>query len=337
MDLSNLLNNQYTWLVTGAAGFIGVNICKTLIHHNQIVFGFDNLSTGSIDNIKYLEGMPSSNKGSFIFIEDDINNIDFALKDIKAIDYVLHQAALGSVPRSISFPHDTNHSNVSGFLKVLDFSKNLDIKSFVYASSSSVYGDNDDLPKREQIIGSQLSPYAVTKYTNELYANVYASIHGINVTGLRYFNVFGPHQNPNGPYAAVIPKWIISTLQSKSIEIFGDGSTSRDFCYVDNAVQANIASAILHENGSRIFNIACSNSTSLNQLAKFIQEIISSKSNNIDFKAIKYSDFRVGDIKHSLADIIYAKKKINYDPADDIFKGLEKTIDWFIETQNVSS
>ena len=320
------MNNQYTWLITGVAGFIGSNLLEVLLKLNQKVIGLDNFSTGYQHNIDdVLNTIEASQRKNFQFYEGDIRQLNDCKKAVVGVDFVLHQAALGSVPRSIATPDITNETNVTGFLHMLMASKDAKIKRFVYASSSSVYGDSPVLPKSESHVGNPLSPYAVSKYTNELYATAFSSCYEIETMGLRYFNVFGPRQNPHGPYAAVIPLWILSLLKNTPIYINGDGETSRDFCYIENAIQANLAAALTtHPQASNsVYNVTVGEATTLNQLFNKISSHL-----KIEQKPI-YRDFRSGDIRHSLADISRSEMLLDYVPTCTVMKGLEKTIDWF--------
>lgn len=309
-----------SFLVTGGAGFIGSNIVEYLITHEAgKVRVLDNFSTGSMDNIEQFLHLPE-----FELMEGDICDLETCRKAMEGIDYVTHQAALGSVPRSINDPITTNDVNIGGFLNVLVAARDKGVKRMIYAASSSTYGDHPGLPKVEDKIGNPLSPYAITKYVNELYANVFSSVYNFHVIGLRYFNVFGPKQNPNGPYAAVIPLFVESALKHDAPFINGDGSTSRDFTYVENAVQANIK-AMLVENltKSEVVNIAVGESTTLNQLWEYITGVI-----GVELKP-KYREERKGDVKHSLADVSKAASLIGYQPAVTISKGLETTVEWY--------
>ncbi|MDC0980123.1 NAD-dependent epimerase/dehydratase family protein, partial [Bdellovibrionales bacterium] len=252
-------------------------------------------------------------------------------KVVRSVDYVLHQAALGSVPRSIKNPIASHQTNVSGFLNIIWACKEADIKRIVYASSSSVYGDNENLPKVESSIGKPLSPYAATKLMNELYAAVFTKTYGIEAIGLRYFNVFGPHQQPNGPYAAVIPKWIGLMLEGKSITINGDGETSRDFCFIDNVIQMNLRAATKAEAANQEYNVAFHQQTSLNKLYKMLKSMLAQEEPELKILAPKYEDFRPGDVRHSLADISKSSKQVGYEPMDNIESGLKKSIKWYIQ------
>lgn len=323
----SLQSKKSVWLVTGAAGFIGSHLVEELLALNQEVIGIDNFLTGKKINLDLIKiAQPKNFKNNFSFYEIDITNAD-QLNELPKIDYVLHQAALGSVPRSIENPIDTNHNNVTGFLNMLVFAKNQNIEKFIYASSSSVYGDHPELPKIEDQTGNLLSPYALSKKVNEQYAAVFSRVYKIKTVGLRYFNVFGPRQDPNGQYAAVIPKWINATLQNKPIIINGDGSTSRDFCYIKNVIQANILAALgdMPDKNAGIYNISCGGQTTLNELAKFIQDEVALYVKNLKSE-ILYQDFRKGDIKHSIADISMASKFLGYDPEYDFESGMKETI-----------
>ena len=323
----SLQSKKSVWLVTGAAGFIGSHLVEELLALNQEVIGIDNFLTGKKINLDLIKiAQPKNFKNNFSFYEIDITNAD-QLNELPKIDYVLHQAALGSVPRSIENPIDTNHNNVTGFLNMLVFAKNQNIEKFIYASSSSVYGDHPELPKIEEQTGNLLSPYALSKKVNEQYAEVFSRVYKIKTVGLRYFNVFGPRQDPNGQYAAVIPKWINATIQNKPITINGDGSTSRDFCYIKNVVQANILAALgdMPDKNAGIYNISCGGQTTLNELARFIQDEVALYVKNLK-PEILYQDFRKGDIKHSIADISMASKFLGYDPEYDFESGMKETI-----------
>lgn len=323
----SLQSKKSVWLVTGAAGFIGSHLVEELLTLNQEVIGIDNFLTGKKINLDLIKiAQPKNFKNNFSFYEIDITNAD-QLNELPKIDYVLHQAALGSVPRSIENPIDTNHNNVTGFLNMLVFAKNQNIEKFIYASSSSVYGDHPELPKIEEQTGNLLSPYALSKKVNEQYAEVFSRVYKIKTVGLRYFNVFGPRQDPNGQYAAVIPKWINATIQNKPITINGDGSTSRDFCYIKNVIQANILAALgdMPDKNAGIYNISCGGQTTLNELAKFIQDEVALYVKNLKSE-ILYQDFRKGDIKHSIADISMASKFLGYDPEYDFELGMKETI-----------
>jgi UDP-N-acetylglucosamine 4-epimerase len=325
-----LLNDPKTWLITGVAGFIGSNLLHELLKLNQTVVGADNFSTGSQLNLNDIEALVTKKQWDhFVFHKGDISRAKFCQSICKDVDYVLHQAALGSVPRSLKDPIKTNNSNVTGFLNMLVAARDSNIKNFVYAASSSTYGDHKALPKREDRIGNPLSPYAVTKYVNELYADIFFKSYDFNSIGLRYFNVFGKRQSPNGAYAAVIPKWLSLIESNQPIKINGDGSTSRDFCYVDNAVQANIlAACTINKNAmNQIYNIALGDKTTLIDLFNIIKREVK-KYKPIDSLPPIYKAFRVGDVKHSQADISKAKKLLGYRPTHKIQPGIQELVLW---------
>ena len=337
--LEYLKNNQSTWLITGAAGFIGSNLLEKLLVLNQKVVGLDNFDTGHQYNID--QAIMDANKISgkdlgvnFKFIHGDIAKLDDCKKACNMVDYVLHQAALGSVPRSIKDPITANRANIDGFLNMLVASKEAKVKRFVYASSSAIYGDHPDLPKVEDKIGKPLSPYAVTKTTNEHYANVFARTYGFKTIGLRYFNIFGKRQDPNGAYAAVIPKWVSEILNKKDVFINGDGETSRDFCYIDNATQINLLAATTDndEATDQVYNVALNDRTSLNKLYKMIEDRIIERTKELKKKEPIYIDYREGDIRHSQANIDKAKKLLKYDPKHMISDGMDEVIDWYINS-----
>ena len=328
----SLKSDSKKWLITGVAGFIGSNILENLLKLNQQVIGIDNFSTGYDHNLKEVQKNVSSKEwNNFNFYNGDICNYDDCLRVVDDIDFVSHQAALGSVPRSIKQPLATNSTNITGFLNILEASRLANVKSFTYASSSSVYGNHPDLPKKEENIGEPLSPYAVTKYVNEIYARVFSRTYDFKSIGLRYFNVFGPRQDPKGPYAAVIPKWVKLLMENKEIEIYGDGETSRDFCYIDNVVQMNLLSAIADSNAKdHVYNVACGHQTSLTELFFLIKEALGKNNINISGEP-SYKDFRVGDIRHSKADITSGLNKLNYLPTHDVEKGIDDAIAWYIQ------
>ena len=321
------------WLITGVAGFIGSNILEKLLLLDQEVIGLDNFSTGYKKNLEEVKNIvPEKNWAKFQFIDGDISLLDDCIKATMGVDYVLHQAALGSVPRSIEDPILTNVNNINGFLNMLVASRDNNVKRFVFAASSSTYGDHPGLPKIEEEIGSPLSPYAVTKYVNELYAEVFATNYGTEYVGLRYFNIFGKRQDPDGAYAAVIPKWVDSLANGLPITINGDGETSRDFCYVDNAVQANIISACSEKEDAvnQIYNVAIGERTSLNELHDLITQILAKHINPRE-KVVNYEDFRPGDVRHSLASIEKASTLIGYSPTHNILNGLEIAVPWYLK------
>jgi UDP-N-acetylglucosamine 4-epimerase len=338
-----LKGNQDTWLVTGVAGFIGSNLLEKLLILNQKVVGLDNFDTGHQYNID--QAIEDANKITskdlsinFKFINGDIRELEDCQKACSGVNYVLHQAALGSVPRSIEDPINTNRANIDGFLNMLVASKDENVKRFVYAASSSSYGDHPGLPKVEEKIGTPLSPYAVTKLVNELYAQVFAKTYNMNTIGLRYFNVFGKRQDPNGSYAAVIPKWIEAIIQGKEVFINGDGKTSRDFCYIDNTVQMNILAATTKSSRAinQVYNVAVGERTSLNDLYKEIKELISNECrlkkgiSNLHNDNLQYRNFRAGDVRHSQADISKAETMLGYIPSHKIKAGLVEAIKWYV-------
>ena len=321
-----------TWLVTGCAGFIGSNLIETLLLLNQKVVGLDNFATGHQHNLDEVKSQVSQEQWkNFTFIEGDIRNSDDCIKAVNGIDYILHQAALGSVPRSIADPILTNSANITGFLNMLVAAKEANVSSFVYAASSSTYGDHPALPKVEENIGKPLSPYAVTKYVNELYADVFNKTYGLNTTGLRYFNVFGKRQDPDGAYAAVIPKWTAAMIEEQAIFVNGDGETSRDFCFIENAVQANILAATSEDSGkNQVYNVALGDRTTLNVLFESLKNAL--KLNGVDYqKSPEYRDFRAGDVRHSQADISKAQSMIGFEPEFKIQQGIDKAMPWYIE------
>lgn len=319
------------WLVTGVAGFIGSNLLETLLLLNQQVVGLDNFETGHQRNLDEVEELVTERQWQrFTFHKGDIRNYEDCEKAVAAVDYVLHQAALGSVPRSIATPLTTNATNVTGFLNMLHAAKEAEVKSFTYAASSSTYGDHPALPKVEQIIGNPLSPYAVTKYVNELYAGVYAKSYGFKSIGLRYFNVFGKRQDPNGGYAAVIPKWITAMINDENVFINGDGETSRDFNYIDNTVQINILAALAPDDKKdEVYNVAVGDRTSLNRLFSELKAALENNNLSVSLEPT-YRGFREGDVRHSQADISKAKKELSYDPEFKISQGIEKAMPWYI-------
>lgn len=329
----DLKANPKTWLVTGVAGFIGSNLLETLLKLDQRVIGLDNFATGYQKNLDQVQELVTREQWArFTFHEGDIRNQADCRRALEGagVDYVLHQAALGSVPRSIDDPVTTNAANITGFLNMLVEARDAKVRNFVYAASSSTYGDHPDLPKQEDKIGKPLSPYAVTKYVNELYADVFARAYGMGSTGLRYFNVFGPRQDPDGAYAAVIPKWVAAMLRDDTLTINGDGETSRDFCFVDNAVQANLLAAVYGPaDEALVLNVAKGDRTSLNQLFDAIQEALAG--HGIEYgKAPEYGDFRPGDVRHSQADISRAVEAIGYAPEYDVRRGLGVAIGWYV-------
>ncbi|MCU0943154.1 MAG: SDR family oxidoreductase [Hydrogenophaga sp.] len=329
---AQLRREPRTWLVTGVAGFIGSNLLETLLKLDQRVVGLDNFATGhrhNLDEVRQLVG--PLQWARFDFIEGDIRNLRDCENACQGVDYVLHQAALGSVPRSLEDPIATNAANVTGFLNMLVAARDANVKSFTYAASSSTYGDHPGLPKVEDHIGKPLSPYAVTKYVNELYADVFARSYGFHTIGLRYFNVFGPRQDPNGAYAAVIPKWTAALLKGETVFINGDGETSRDFCFVDNAVQANLlaATTTAPEARNQVYNVAVGDRTTLNDLFRLIREALVPHGVAPD-TAPTHRDFRAGDVRHSLADVSKAQRLLGYAPTHRLGDGVEVAMPWYV-------
>lgn len=321
-----------TWLVTGVAGFIGSNLLETLLKLDQTVVGLDNFATGHQHNLDEVQGLVSAEQWArFSFIAGDIRNLADCQQACAGVDYVLHQAALGSVPRSINDPILTNSANITGFLNMLVAARDAKVQSFTYAASSSTYGDHPALPKVEANIGNPLSPYAVTKYVNELYADVFARTYGFNCVGLRYFNVFGQRQDPNGAYAAVIPKWTAAMIQGEPVLINGDGETSRDFCFIENTVQANLLAATTNNPAAKnqVYNVAVGDRTTLNDLFTAIQSALAA--NGVLYEqAPVYQDFRAGDVRHSQADVSKARKLLGYAPEFVIKDGIAKAMPWYV-------
>lgn len=343
----SLAQRPATWLVTGCAGFVGSNLLETLLRLNQRVLGLDNFATGYQRNLDEVRSLVTPQQwANCMFVRGDIQSLDDcrrAMKWVSAgrekpVEYVLHQAALGSVPRSIEDPIRTNAYNIDGFLNMLVAARDAGVKRFVYAASSSTYGDHPGLPKVEERIGEPLSPYAVTKLVNELYADVFGRIYGLQSIGLRYFNIVGKRQDPDGPYAAVIPRWISALLRGEPVFINGDGETSRDFCYIDNAVQANLLAAMTtdFEAVNQVYNVAVGDRTTLNQLFEMIV------ANLVDYGCStatkpRYRDFRAGDVRHSMADIGKARERLGYVPSHRIGEGLKEAIGWYVANVGVQS
>lgn len=322
-----------TWLVTGVAGFIGSNLLEALLRLDQHVVGLDNFATGHQRNLNEVQSLVSDAQwGRFKFIRGDIRTLEDCQQACQGVDYVLHQAALGSVPRSVDDPITTNATNIDGFLNMLVAARDARVKRFIYAASSSTYGDHPDLPKVEDKIGRPLSPYAVTKFVNELYADVFARTYGTESIGLRYFNVFGPRQDPNGAYAAVIPKWIAAMIKGEPIYINGDGETSRDFCFVANAVQANLLAAFsTHpEAANQVYNVAVGDRTTLNELYRLIQTELGNHRHAIDVARPTYRDFRQGDVRHSLADVRKAQQRLGFEPTHTVSAGMRSAMAWYL-------
>jgi UDP-N-acetylglucosamine/UDP-N-acetylgalactosamine 4-epimerase len=350
---TRLAGETHAWLITGVAGFIGSNLLETLLKLDQRVVGLDNFATGHQRNLDEVQSLVSAGQwANFNFIKGDICNLDDCRRAMIfnpspdgrgagvreggeqfLVEYVLHQAALGSVPRSIENPIATNETNISGFLNILVAARDAKVKRFVYAASSSTYGDHPGLPKVEDRIGKPLSPYAVTKYVNELYADVFARTYGFNTIGLRYFNVFGPRQDPNGAYAAVIPKWIASMIKNETIFINGDGETSRDFCFIDNVVQINLlaATSASPEAANQVYNVAVGERTTLNQLYEQLHLNLLPRFPHLQDAKPVYRDFRAGDVRHSLADISKAATRLGYQPTHRIDGGLKVAMDWYVQ------
>jgi UDP-N-acetylglucosamine 4-epimerase len=331
--IEKIKTNPKKWLITGVAGFIGSNLLETLLKSNQIVIGLDNFSTGYQSNLDEVKSLVTGRQwGNFSFINGDIRNFNDCKNACNKVDYVLHHAALGSVPRSIKDPISSDDVNSGGFLRILLAAQESSCKKFVFASSSSVYGSHGGLPKKEEFIGSPLSPYAASKQANELYANVFGTVYGVDWIGLRYFNVFGPRQDANGEYSAVIPKWVNGILNGRPISLNGDGSTSRDFCFVDNVVQANILAATSDRSVSKeIINIAVGEKITLHELFNFIFEQVTLRNPQTPECKLSKNDFRPGDILHSLADINKAKTMLGYSPQIKVLEGISSTIDWFLK------
>lgn len=351
---ARLAAEQHTWLVTGVAGFIGSNLLETLLKLNQHVVGLDNFATGHQRNLDEVQSLVTADQwANFNFIQGDIRNLDDCRRAMSysprpqagegagdregegesfPVEYVLHQAALGSVPRSVEDPITTNSVNIDGYLNMLVASRDAKVKRFVYAASSSTYGDHPGLPKVEDKIGKPLSPYAVTKYVNELYADVFARTYGFNTIGLRYFNVFGPRQDPHGAYAAVIPKWIASMIKGEPVYINGDGETSRDFCFIENVRQINLLAATSEnpDAANQVYNVAVGDRTTLNQLYEQLNVNLLPSYPHLQGVQPVYRDFRAGDVRHSLADISKANARLGYQPTHRIGEGLKIAMSWYV-------
>ena len=331
-DLAKRLSNvSERWLVTGAAGFIGSNIVEALLNAGQEVVGLDNFATGHRSNLEEISANVGHERWArFTMIEADIRDREACARAVDGVTYVLHQAALGSVPRSMADPLNSHDSNVNGFINMLDAARQAKVKRFVYAASSSTYGDEPNLPKREERIGNPLSPYAATKLINEIYAGVYARAFDFPTVGLRYFNVFGARQDPNGPYAPVIPKWLIAMTGGQPVEIYGDGSTSRDFCYVANAVQANVRAALAGDDAQdQVYNVAVGERTSLVELFGMLRDGLGRHQVHYDQEPT-FRDFRPGDVLHTQADISKAGKMLGYAPTHSIAQGIEEALPWYL-------
>jgi UDP-N-acetylglucosamine/UDP-N-acetyl-alpha-D-glucosaminouronate 4-epimerase len=336
MTMSNnqpTLSGTRTWLVTGVAGFIGSNLLEALLRQGQRVVGLDNFSTGFRHNLDQVrDALPVQAWATFRFIEGDIRSLETCRRACEGVDIVLHEAALGSVPRSIEDPITSHASNVTGFLNMLVAARDAGVKRFVYAASSAAYGDWPGLPKVEDQIGRPLSPYGAGKYMNELYADTFGRCYGMETIGLRYFNVFGPRQDPDGAYAAVIPKWLAAMLRGETVYINGDGETARDFCYVDNVVQANLLSGTVADPAAvnQVYNVAVGDSTSLNQLFASLRDLLSSRDASFACPAPVYRDFRPGDVRFSRADISKASSLLGFRPTIRAQEGLERAIEWYV-------
>lgn len=335
----SLLECPNTWFVTGVAGFIGSNLLETLLRLDQKVVGLDNFATGHPCNLEAVRACVGKQQwAKFQFFEGDICKPEDCRRGCEKTDYVLHQAALGSVPRSVADPVTTNSANVTGFLNMLVAARDAKVKRFVYAGSSSTYGDHPGLPKVEDAIGRPLSPYAVTKYVNELYADVFARCYGLESIGLRYFNVFGPRQDPNGPYAAVIPKWADALIKGEPVYINGDGETSRDFCYVENAVQANLLAATVQNSEalSQVFNVAVGDRTTLNELYEELRRLLAPDFPHVANAKPVYREFRKGDVRHSQADIGKATRLLGYEATHRFGAGLGEALGWYVRNIELS-
>ncbi|MGP9545667.1 NAD-dependent epimerase/dehydratase family protein [Psychrobacter sp. AOP7-B1-25] len=329
----SLIQSPKVWLITGVAGFIGSNLLETLLLLDQKVVGLDNFSTGFQHNLDEVQGLVSAEQWArFSFVKGDIRQLADCQAACKGVNYVLHQAALGSVPRSIANPIATNETNISGFLNMMVAARDAEVSSFTYAASSSTYGDHPALPKVEENIGNPLSPYAVTKYVNELYADVFSRTYGFQTIGLRYFNIFGKRQTPDGAYAAVIPKWTAAMIEGDDVYINGDGDTSRDFNFIENAVQANILAAIANEEAkNQVYNVAVGGRTTLNTLFSALKKHLGTNGVSYSQDPV-YRDFRAGDVRHSQADISKIQNSIGYAPQFDIIQGIAKAMPWYVKS-----
>ena len=330
---AELKKSSRTWLVTGAAGFIGSNLVEHLLKLDQRVVGLDNFATGHRKNLNQLKDLVTASQWErFRFLDADLRVSHLCHEACTGVDYVLHQGALGSVPRSVADPVTSNEANVLGFLNIMLAARDAKVKRLVYASSSSVYGDHPDLPKVEDKVGNVLSPYAATKKFNEIYADVFARTYGFKAIGLRYFNVFGPRQDPDGAYAAVMPKWVASLLKKEPVFINGDGETSRDFCYVENVVQANLLAATTQneEALNQAYNIAVGDRTTLNDLYRAIHDGLRRRNPALPEQKPTYREFRVGDVRHSLANVDKARRLLGYAPTHTMPQGLELALDWYV-------
>ncbi len=331
--IGRLPSQPKTWLITGVAGFIGCNLLERLLKLDQNVVGLDNFATGHWRNLHQIRDVVSAEQWSrFRLIEGDIRVLGDCRTACEGADYVLHQAALGSVPRSLEDPITTNGANIDGFLNMLVAARDAKVARFVYAASSSTYGDHPGLPKVEDVIGKPLSPYAVTKLVNEQYADVFARAYGFKTIGLRYFNIFGAHQDPEGAYAAVVPKWTSAMIHNQPVFINGDGETSRDFCYIANTVQANLLAATAQhpDAANQVYNVAVGDRTTLNDLFEAIRVALEPRFPHLKGFKPTYRDFRAGDVRHSLADISKARTLLGYEPSHRIQEGLVEAMDWYV-------
>ncbi|WP_256081129.1 SDR family oxidoreductase [Massilia sp. YIM B04103] len=329
----HLRGQRHHWLITGVAGFIGSNLLEALLKLNQRVTGLDNFATGHRHNLEQVQALVGGQAwANFSFIEGDIRQRADCERACAGVDFVLHEAALGSVTRSIEDPVATHETNITGFLNMLVAARDAKVKRFVYAASSSTYGDHPGLPKVEDQIGHPLSPYAVTKYADELYADVFARCYGTESIGLRYFNVFGPRQDPNGAYAAVIPQWVAALIKNQPLFINGDGETSRDFCFIDNVVQANLLAALtsVPVAVNQVYNVALNERTSLNQLYREMRQLLLDRFPHLQEHQAQYKDFRAGDVRHSQADIGKARQLLGFNPTHRIGEGLKEAMDWYV-------
>jgi len=328
-----IAGRQRTWLVTGCAGFIGSNLLEALLGMGQRVVGLDNFATGYRHNLEQVrEKVGAARWANFRFIEGDIRKLETCRAACAGVDVVLHEAALGSVPRSIDDPVASHDTNVTGFLHMLVAARDAGVERFVYAASSAAYGDWPGLPKVEHEIGRPLSPYGAGKHMNEIYADVFGRCYGLAAIGLRYFNVFGPRQDPDGAYAAVIPKWIAAMLRGEAVQIYGDGETARDFCYIDNVVHANLRAALVQdpEAVNRVYNVALGEQTSLNQLHASLSKLLSARDPSFVASPPVYRDFRAGDVRFSRADISKAERLLGFAPSCRVHEGLARALDWYV-------
>jgi len=328
-----MLSHPKIWLITGAAGFIGSNLLEWLLRLDQKVIGMDNFSTGMRANLEQVKGAVQAQQwAQFVFIEGDICDLEACRRACDGVDYVLHEAALGSVPHSIADPVRTNESNVTGFLNMLVAARDNRVKRLVYAASCASYGDHPALPSVEENIGRHLSPYALTKYINELYAKVFGRCYALETVGLRYFNVFGPRQDPEGAYAAVIPKWIAALIRNETVFVNGDGETGRDYCYIENVVQANLlaATTLRREAVNQVYHVGVNARTSLNQLLRLLCESLQPLYPHLQSFVPTYRGFRPGDVRDSQADISKAARLLGYQPAYTVRTGLSAALEWYV-------